>query len=160
MNLIFTKADQDKHLEIAAKLTRSTGWRDDATSFAAYDERGDEQDLLAVVVFQNVDMTGADIHFAGARPGWASRRLLRGLFRFAFAPRLAGYNMLRAPIPEANVDAMVLALRSGFRFDGRLRAGAADGSDAILMSMKRDECRWILPVSNITPMREFARAAE
>lgn len=159
MNLMFTRADQKKHLDLALTLTHSAGWRDDAYSFAAYDHTGGAEELLAIVVFQNIDTTGADIHFAGARPGWASRRLLRGLFLFAFAPRLAGHDMLRAPIPEANRDAMVLALRSGFQFDGRLRAGAADGSDAILMSMRREECRWILPDS--TPiMREFARAAE
>ena len=159
MNLIFTKADQEKHLELARAMTGSEGWRDDAMAFAAYDARGEREELLAIVVFQNIDKTGADIHFAGAKPGWASRRLLRNLFLYAFSPRLAGHPVLRAPIPEANTESLVLAIKSGFRFDGRLRSGAADGSDAILMSCKRDECRWILPVSTPTP-REFARAAE
>lgn len=144
--LHFSKADQEGLLRIAALLTNSTGWREDAYALAVYDRipDGDEADrtfMRCIVVFQNRDARGADVHFAAVKKGWATRRLIGALLRYAFHPSFGGLKVIRAPIPEDNRQAMVAAIKAGFRIDGRLRAGAADGSDAIMFSLDAEERR-------------------
>lgn len=152
MTLLFTRADKEAHLEAARMLTQSGGWMDDAYTLAAYDkgEEGEPYILRAIVVFQNINAQGCEIHFAGCKKGWATRPLLTSLFRFAFSPMLANHKMLRGFISENNTEALVGAIKSGFRFDGRLRNGAVDGSDAIILTMTREECRWLLPTHQRT----------
>ncbi len=143
MSIHFTDADKAGLLALAVEATGSEGFMADARPLAAFDQG--TGDLLAIVVFQNLTTISAEIHFVGIVRGWPSRRLLTGLYRIAF-DRM-GVRYLRAPIPEWNVPAQVLAIKSGFRWAGRVPGGALGASDAITFSMDRSQCRWLLPGS-------------
>ena len=45
-------------------------------------------------------------------------------------------DVLWLPIPEKNVKAQVAALKIGCQFEARRRGYSADGTDAILMSLR------------------------
>lgn len=154
--LHFSKADQEGLLRIAAEKTSSTGWKSDAYAIGVYDSPPDEkhEDLRCIVVFQNIDVRSAEMHFAGIKQNWANRRLMGAFLRYCFHPAFGGFKTIRSPIPEWNRPALVAAIKWGFRIDGRLRASAADGSDAIVFSFDADEYRLPSDARDESPEQE------
>lgn len=145
----FTTREQKYHLEIAAGFTRSGGWRDDAHVVAAYDRAGDighpTNKLRGVMVFQNHDYFGADVHFALAPGRRNTRDLMVSLLRYAFSPSLKDLPAIRAYIPVENVDMQLAALHMGFTIEATIRAGIVSSSEVVLMVLKRENCGWTLP---------------
>lgn len=132
--MIVTTENQDMLLEAAARETGSTGWAKDAQAVGFVDDRG----LIGVAVYQNITAAHSDFHLA-AMPG---RRLTQGVFKIliklAFHPDHMGLDALWLPIPEGNVKAQIASLKIGCQFEARRRGYSADGTDAILMALRRD----------------------
>ncbi len=72
---------------------------------------------------------------------WLTRRVLALVFGYAF--HYKGVARVNAVVPAHNVPIQILCLKMGFRVEGTMRCGADDGTDGILFSMLRDECRWL-----------------
>ena len=144
MKYYFSRSNSNGYLEMAAKHTGGGRFMEDAVPLAVFKQpTGEHPQIVLIVVFQNINEAGAEIHFVTFVKNWATQRLLTSLFTFAF--KYGHHSMLRAPILADRTDIQIAALKAGFRFDGRLRSGALGGKDAILMTMKNDECRWTLP---------------
>lgn len=86
----------------------------------------------------------AQIHVAFA-PGWhfPPRRLLREVFRYAFEDTRRA--MLLGVVNSNNDAAMKFDTRLGFTEITRLPGMHDDGGDLVLLGMRRDECKYLLP---------------
>lgn len=148
MPIKIVNTNQFDLLARAADLTGSEGFMRDAHACAAWDV--ETQEPIAVAVFQNRTARGAEVHFGATHERCLQRRdVMRGLSAYAF--RLMKLPRLVAPISAWKIQAQIAALRSGFFIIGHVSNGALDGSDAILMAMTPDSCRWLSPPTNATP---------
>jgi hypothetical protein len=144
VSIINSEQYQFKLLHHAAQLTMSEGFMRDAHGAAAYDEAKDK--ILAIAVFQNHSTRSVEMHFAATDPGALRRRdVIMAFCAFAFNPRFLGAPRITAPIATWNERAIVAAMHVGFQITGFLGGGALDGSNAILMTLDRDTCRWLPP---------------
>lgn len=100
-------------------------------------ERGD---LYGGTVFK--DYTGVSVagHMAGFNPRWINKDLLWVTFDYAFNQLKVA--TLFGPIKETNSKALELDLKLGFSPTARIKDVFPCG-DMILLSMKRDQCRWL-----------------
>ena len=146
--LSFSRASQERLLAIVAPGTGSDGFMNDAHAFAAYDD----EVLRSCAVFQNITTRGAELHFWADGP--LTRDMLTGFYAYAFGVK--GYRCLRAPIAAWNTRAIVTALKSGFQIAGIIGGGAIDGSDAIILTMTKDQCRWFRPQAPASAQTETA----
>jgi hypothetical protein len=132
--LPFQRSDQDYILAKAAQATGSTGWARDAHGFLAVDRSRQEPREVAVGVFQRFVGGEAEFHFA-MLDGRFRRDVLDTFMWLAFHDRGAGLDKVWAIIPARNRLAQAAAVRAGFEFEYRKRAGMAGGEDAIVLSM-------------------------
>lgn len=130
--MIVTTENQDMLLEAAARETASTGWAKDAQAVGFVDDRG----LIGVAVYQNITEAHADFHIAAMPGRRLNGEIFRILLKLAFHSDHMGLDVLWFPIPETNVKAQVAALKMGCQFEARRRGYSADGTDAILMSLR------------------------
>ena len=86
------------------------------------------------------------IHAAGSDEKWCSRDLLWMVFDYAFCQ--LGLHKLIAPVPSSNTRALKVDLQAGFIVEALITHAAADG-DLMLLTMTREQCRWLA----ITPRR-------
>lgn len=141
-NLVFSM-DLDHGGEImraAAEITESSGFHRDAQAIAAVD--AETRDILAVAVFQSITEAGCEVHLGATRPhALADRRIIQAFAAFAFfylkVPAVTGI------IPAENVVALSAALRAGFRPCGFVQAGPLCLKDAMVLTMRRGDCRWL-----------------
>lgn len=144
----------------ARRLTGSDGFSHDAIAFAAFD--GDNKDPALVAVLQNFTTDGAEVHLGADRPTIFRRRDVQlGFYLWAFD--YLKVECLLAIIPVENDDAMIFSIKSGFRPAGYTNAGPICAFDAMLLTMTRDQCRWIpthAPAVTVEPLPETADAAE
>ena len=147
MNVVLSLGDQTGHLRIARTLTGSKDFRADAFAISVYHRDEDEVRLLCIAVLDNRAGDMADMHFVAVDDAWRAhlREIANFFFTFVFGHTgsALGLSRLRAPIASTNTSAQVVALKSGFEFEARLRASAANGSDVILMVLEPDKCRWL-----------------
>lgn len=153
MPVIFVTDNQFELLAEATFLTESTGFMGDAKALACKDK--DTGQTLAIGVYQNRSTAASEIHFATTDEKVMLRRdLMAGFaaygFRWMKSPKLV------APIAAWNISAQVAALKSGFFITGYLGGGAIDGSDAIVMTLTEQNCRWLPPPPEATPAPETA----
>lgn len=140
--ILFSTERQFDLLARAAHATESEGFMADAIALAALD--AETKTIMALAVYQNRTTRGTEVHFAAESHKALSRRdVLMGFCAFGFlqlrAPRII------APIAAWNAPAQIAALKSGFLVTGYLGTGAIDGSDAIIMTLTRNNCRWLPP---------------
>lgn len=153
MPVIFTLDNQFELLTDAAFLTESQGFMPDAQALACRDEA--TGDTLAIAVYQNRSTSGTEIHFGTTHEKIILRRdLMAGFFAYGFR-RLKSAKLV-APIAGWNVGAQITALKSGFFISGYLRGGAIDGSDAIVMTLTEQNCRWLPPPPKANPAHDIA----
>lgn len=129
----FTQRDQENLLATAAEHTQSDGWAPDARAFGAMRDDGS---MAAVAVFQNFAGHDADLHFCmidGARMG---AEVVAAIVTMAFHPRALNRERLWVQIAADNKPAQVAALKVGFEFEYRKRAGFRGLKDAIVLSMR------------------------
>jgi RimJ/RimL family protein N-acetyltransferase len=78
---------------------------------------------------------------AAGETGWASRKMLKAIFHFAFDTMPC--NRVSTAIAATNKTALDFAQRLGFQLEGQMRGAWPDGSDAMLYGMLKDECPWL-----------------
>ncbi|MCW2275148.1 hypothetical protein GJ654_10460 [Rhodoblastus acidophilus] len=126
-----------KELDWAAAGVGIDGWPSDTKALAGY--YGDE---LRVVVLYNTFFDGAtcSMHVC-AKPGalWATPATLREFFAYPFIQ--LGLRRVTAPIAGRNIKSQVLALKLGFKQEGRLRHARKD-DDEVLLGLVREDCKW------------------
>lgn len=79
-------------------------------------------------------------HMAGFRDGWCTRELLCRVFDYCF--NTLGVKKVFAPVPSDNAKALELNRRVGFK-DEVIVADVFADCDLVVLSMRRDECRWL-----------------
>jgi len=103
-------------------------------------ERGGE--LEAGVLYEGFNGQNVWMHVA-AEPGssWMTRGFLRYSFEYPFnemgVKRVSGY------VSEGNAASRRLVEHLGFKPEARLKQASEDGSDVIIYSMWRDDCRFL-----------------
>lgn len=125
--------------EIAWASERLGGvvWPSDTCALAIYDG-----ERLSAVTLYNVFLgASCSAHIVtDGRRDWANRGMLYGIFAFPFEQ--LGRRRITLPIAERNVDAQILALKLGFKFEGRL-LHSLDDDNEVLFGMLREDCFWL-----------------
>lgn len=103
---------------------------------------GDEQAIRAVAVYERWTGTDCCVHLVSdERAGWLTRQFIASGFAYPFV--VGGLRRMTGLVAASNTRALRLNQHFGFRIEGRLRAGADDGGDMILMGMLREDCPFI-----------------
>lgn len=136
MALMVTQHPQYVMLQWAAdKLKLPQGmWVKDSVAVGVVDGKA----IRAVMVLNLWTGEGCEASFVSdGSKTWATPKVVSRLLTIPFQ----NYQMRRvmARVSASHVDTQISALRIGFQFEGRLRAGMPNGDDAILFSMLRDE---------------------
>jgi len=98
-------------------------------------------ELVAGVLYE--DYNGANLLMHVASDGsaqWMTPGYLRVCFEYPFGK--LGCKRVTGIVPSINRRALMFDERLGFKVEARLTDAHPDG-DLIVLSMKRDECRWI-----------------
>ena len=99
-------------------------------------------EIQAVIWFNAFYAQQGCLHIASnGRKRWATRRVLGIVFAFAF--HHLGLKRLEFRVSVNNIPVQILALKVGLRIEGVARCGANDGSDAIVLGMLVQDCRWL-----------------
>lgn len=102
----------------------------------------DAGEIQAVIWFNAFYASYASMHIASNNERrWATRKVLGVIFSFAF--HHLALKRANAWVSVNNVPVQVMALKLGFRIEGVARCGANDGSDAIMLGMLVQDCRWL-----------------
>lgn len=139
----FTRKDQKALLLAALPATRSTGFKADALAIGASIEPG--APICAVGVFQAFEGDMAEFHFGLIGEGRMTHQIVQAFATIAFHHKAMNLGRVWARIDAGNASAQVAALKVGFSFEARVRAGMANGNDAILLSMTRPQPGQPLP---------------
>lgn len=98
--------------------------------------------IVAGVVYENWNGVHCTASLAAEpRSGWASRRVLFGLFAYPFLQLEC--EAITALVAASNLRALKADLAMGFKPEAVIRFAAHDGGDLIALKMFRHECRWI-----------------
>lgn len=99
-------------------------------------------EMVAAVVYEGFNGHNVWIHVA-AEPGrrWMTREYLRYCFHYPFNE--LGVRRLSGHVHASNHEALRLNTHLGFRREAVLEGAAPDGGDAILMVMRREDCRFL-----------------
>lgn len=96
--------------------------------------------LLGVVGYNGFCGLTCQIHTAGVGH-WVSREFIRATFDYPF--RQLGMEHLFAPVAATNHKALRFDAHMGFAEFGRIKDGYELGTDLIVLTMARADCRWI-----------------
>jgi len=100
-----------------------------------------DDELVGVVGFDGYNKARVIMHVAG-EGNWCSRSLLFATFDYPF--RQLGCNVVLALVPSGNANALHFNRRIGFDTIVTLQGAHPDGA-LILMTMRRDQCRFLSP---------------
>lgn len=126
---------------------RLIAWAQDQLGVIFFDDAraigwGNGETIRAVAVYERWSGNDCCVHLVSdRRPGWMSRHFLAAGFKFPFVQ--GRVRRITGLVPASNVDALRLNTHMGYRVEGRLRCGADDGGDLIVMGMLREECRFL-----------------
>lgn len=106
-----------------------------------YGVEDEEGRLIAGVAFDNYNVAAIQIHVA-ALPGknWVTKDLLARVFSYPFEQ--LGVKKLIGLVGSTNADALRFDLALGFRIEATLKDAYPDG-DLVLLTMTREQCRWL-----------------
>jgi len=96
--------------------------------------------LLGGVIFDGFTGPCIFIHQAGFDRHWMTRDLLWAAFDYPF--NQLGCTKVAGTIPSTNLSLLDINLRLGFQIETRIK-DAYPGGDMLILSMLRDECRWL-----------------
>lgn len=96
--------------------------------------------LLGGVIYQG--FTGASIrmHVAGFAPRWIDRDMLWMAFHYPFDQ--LGVRKVLGFIHSTNLKALDFNRKLGFKEEARI-AGVFRDADLVIMTMRREDCRWL-----------------
>lgn len=95
--------------------------------------------ILAVIGFDGWNGSSVQMHVAG-EGNWINRPLLYAAFHYPFV--VCDCKMVLGLVPSGNKKALRLNQHLGFKTEHEIVGAHPDGS-LIIMSMRREECRWI-----------------
>ena len=97
--------------------------------------------LLAVIAYNGFTGRACFMHSAIDDPSVIDRTFVKAIFEYPFVQ--CGCTHVHAMVDSSNTRAMSIDLRLGFKEVARFAGAALDGSDQVLLSMRREDCRWI-----------------
>ena len=99
--------------------------------------------IMGGFAFQNFTGRNGSIvaHMAGVDPRWCSRDLLWMCFDYCF--NQLGVHKILATIPEHCSEALRQDLRAGYTREATIAHVFPDGVAMTILSMTRDQCRWL-----------------
>lgn len=105
----------------------------------------EDRRLIAAAIFHNFfeheHGNDVEISFASTTPRWCNRRVLRAIFAIPFLQY--GCVRITTITSRANSAALSLDKRLGFKLEGLVRRGWDGRTDAVVLGMLREECRWL-----------------
>lgn len=119
-------------------MRQASGVFTEETDVSIANFRGD--DLLGGFALTAYLDSSMCVHMAGKDPTWCSRDLLWMTFDYAFDQ--LGLYKLFALVKSTNYEALAQDMRAGFKLDTVLTDAFPD-AHLMILSMKRDECRWL-----------------
>jgi L-amino acid N-acyltransferase YncA len=81
------------------------------------------------------------VHMAGNETNWATPDFLWVIFDYAF--NQLGVRKLIGLVPANNSRAISIDIRLGFRIEAKLTEMMVDGSDLLILSMRKSEAKWL-----------------
>jgi RimJ/RimL family protein N-acetyltransferase len=129
----------ERVMRFVCERTGSPGWIGATT--IGYEKDGE---LIAGVVFESYSHPNIHIHVA-AVPGtrWVTKEFMFAVFKYPFlqlkCARVTGV------VEANNTHALAFDKHLGFVEEGRLRCGAKDGGDLIVLGMLPNECKFLRP---------------
>lgn len=95
--------------------------------------------LVGVVGYDGFNDTSCQIHVAG-EGNWVDREILQATFKYPFEH--LGLKVLIGLVPSGNAEAIRFNEHLGFKIEARIKDAHPDG-ELLVMSMRREDCRWI-----------------
>jgi RimJ/RimL family protein N-acetyltransferase len=109
----------------------------DFRAIMAVDSKGE---IRGMIGYCNWTETAVQAHMAVDSPiAW--RALLPAAFQYPFEH--GGRKLILATINSVNANSLRLAKHFGFVETYRIRDGFRDNEDAVLLEMRRENCRWL-----------------
>lgn len=141
MPLYLSNEDQGRLLAWAHEKIGFPGtWPTGARALGVLD--GDTRAIRAVLVTVQTYDGIIDAHIASdGKRTWATRNILGGLFGYMFLVR--GARRVQIVQDPENTDAVMMAVKMGFVFEGRAAASLDNGKDGAIFAMTPDQCKWI-----------------
>lgn len=102
--------------------------------------RVENWELWGGVVYQNFTGASIGIHVAAFRDDWINKDMLWVTFHYPFVQ--LGCKKLFGQVPASNRKALEFDLKLGFKIEATIADVFPDG-DLIVVSMHRDDCRWL-----------------
>lgn len=102
--------------------------------------RAEDGRLLGGVIFTGYTGASIGLHVAGFDPRWLDRDMLWMTFHYPFEQ--LGVRKITGTIPSGNRKALLFNRKLGFAEEARIADVFPDG-DLVIMSMTRDQCRWL-----------------
>lgn len=118
---------------------------------------------LGGVVFTGYLYGSLCMHMAGSGGPWATADFLWMVYDYAFVQ--LGVRKVIGLVAADNALALKIDLKMGFQYETRITDMTADGQDLLVLSMRRENCRWLRLVpkhyrrgsdATTTPEREAA----
>lgn len=119
-----------------------------------------QQTIVGAIYYTNFRTTSIEMGWAGEK-GWLTRAHLREIFGYPF--HQLGCNRVWGLIHRHNKASRKLAEDLGCRVVGVADDEYGVGQDAIIYSMKKADCRWIVPpteIPNVVTLPIKAQALE
>lgn len=96
--------------------------------------------LLAVVAYNAFTGRTCMMHSAIDDPSVINRTFVKAIFEYPFVE--VGLTHVLAPVEASNTRALSIDSQCGFREINRFEGASMDGSDLILLQIRKHECRW------------------
>jgi RimJ/RimL family protein N-acetyltransferase len=96
--------------------------------------------LLGGVIFTGFTGASIGLHVAGFDPRWINKDMLWITFHYPFEQ--LGVRKITGTIPSGNRNALLFNAKLGFVEEARV-ADVFPDEDLIIMSMRREDCRWL-----------------
>lgn len=109
----------------------------ESTTLGLADAHGN---LVGGVLFDHYYGRSIAMHVAGDGRRWLNREFLHVCADYAF--KQLGVHKILGMVPSLNTDAMRFNLKLGFEQEAVIK-DAVPGGDLIILSMTRDQCRWL-----------------
>lgn len=96
--------------------------------------------LMGGVIYSEYTGASVHVHVAGFRPNWLSSDFLWTMFDYGFN-HLGCYKIIGL-VSSGNPHALAFDLKVGFAVESRVEGYYRDG-DLVILSMKKNFCRWL-----------------
>lgn len=99
-----------------------------------------EGKLLGGVLYDNYRVRSIQMHLAGYERNWGSRAMLWVCFDYPFNTCMV--ERIFAEVPSTRPEVLEIVKRVGF-VDHTAKRNAVPGGDLVVLSMDRDQCKWL-----------------